>query len=315
MKKSIAYIAIVILILTSCGKRQCNTTKDLDQLSELRDSLQRVAASYPGEIGIAVITERGDTLTVNNDAKYPMMSVFKLHQAIALCHLFECTGQSLDSVVCIPRNELNPDTWSPMLGDHHDETIKIPIRELLTYTLTLSDNNASNWMFEHLQPVEDTDRFISTIIPRESFSISHTEAEMGQDHSLAYDNRTSPLGAAILIHKLYTDSIIGDGDADFIRKTLDGCKTGQDRIVAPFKDIQGIIVGHKTGSGYRGPEGVLAAHNDVGFVRLPDGMNYAIAVFVKDFKGDEKEAAEAIAKISGIVDSMLAERRAPMRES
>lgn len=310
MKEAITYIIIATLMLsTGCATGGRTTTNGKGSLTELRDSLQRIADSYPGEIGVAVITDSGDTLTINNEAKYPLMSVFKLHQAIALCDLFEHTGQALDSVVNIPRRDLNPETWSPMLKDYPDETIKVPIRELLTYTLTLSDNNASNWMFEHLQPVENTDSFISTIIPRESFKISHTEAEMGHDHSLAYENRTSPLGAAILINRLYTDSIIATQHADFIRATLNGCQTGQDRIVAPLplKDIKGINVGHKTGSGYRNAEGILAAHNDVGFIQLPDGRHYALAVFVKDFKGDESEASAAIAGISGIVYSMLAE--------
>lgn len=305
MKKYIIIIALAILILMSCRKVRTSTDEYRCELTELRDSVQLVADSYPGEIGVAVITARGDTLTVNNEAKYPLMSVFKLHQAIALCDLFGRTGQSLDSVVSIPRNELNPDTWSPMLKEYTADTISLPIRTLLSYTLTLSDNNASNWMYEHLQSISDADSFITTLIPRESFSISHTEAEMGNDHSLAYENRTSPLGAVILINRLYTDLIIATEDAEFIRTTLDGCQTGQDRIVAPLKNIPGIKVGHKTGSGYRNTEGVLAAHNDVGFVRLPDGRSYAIAVFVKDFKGDESEAAKAIARISETVYSMI----------
>lgn len=310
MKIIYVLFAACIMLLPTCG----NSTKIVateDQhktvLSVLRDSLQKVADSYPGEIGAAVITDHGDTLTINNEAKYPLMSVFKLHQAIALCDLFERTGQSLDSVVSIPRCDLNPETWSPMLKDYSSDTITLPIRQLLTYTLTLSDNNASNWMFEYLQSVSDADSFIATLIPRESFSLRHTEAEMGREHSLAYENRSSPLGASILIHRLYTDSIIAMQDADFIRMTLDSCQTGQDRIMAPLKNIPGIIVGHKTGSGYRSAEGLLTAHNDVGFVRLPNGPQYVLSVFVKDFKGDELEAAAAIARISGIACSMLSE--------
>lgn len=301
----ILFIACIML-LSSCGKTtKTGAIEDQQRtvMSELHDSLQLVVDRYPGEIGVAVITDRGDTLTINNEAKYPLMSVFKLHQAIALCSLFERTGQSLDSVVRIPRRDLNPDTWSPMLKDYSNDVIEIPIRKLLTYTLTLSDNNASNWMFEHLQSASDADGFIASVIPRESFNIKHTEAEMGLDHSLAYENNTSPLGAAILINRFYTDSILGTEDENFIRNTLDGCMTGQDRIVAPLKDLDGIIVGHKTGSGYRNSDGVLAAHNDVGFVRLPDGHHYSISVFVKDFDGSEKEASEAIAKISEIIYS------------
>ena len=48
-------------------------------------------------------------------------------------------------------------------------------------------------------------------------------------------------------------------------------------------------------------QGILLAHNDVGYVTLPDGRAYALAVLVKDFDGSEAEASAVIAKVSGIV--------------
>ena len=74
--------------------------------------------------------------------------------------------------------------------------------------------------------------------------------------------RTIHLGAAILIDRLYTDSIIGEDNAQFIRTTLQECRTGLDRIVAPLAGQEGIVVGHKTGSGFRNEKGILGAHND-----------------------------------------------------
>ena len=177
-------------------------------LLSLKDSLTYIATKYPAEIGIALITDKGDTLTVNNEAKYPLMSVFKLHQAISLCNLFEQQSTSLDSIVCINSSRMNPETWSPMLTDHPDNQIVLPVRELLRYTLTQSDNNASNYMFESIQSVAETDSFVATIIPRESFRLKVTEAEMWANHARCYDNYSSPLGAALLINKLFTDTTI-----------------------------------------------------------------------------------------------------------
>lgn len=313
MNKGVLFFTIVLSVLSVlCQKREnhiggVDTDLSLNTVALLRDSLDGITDSYPAEIGIALITDIGDTIVVNNVSQYPMMSVFKLHQAISLCDLLSRTGKPLDTVVSINRSRLNPDTWSPMLKDHTDKIIVLPISKLLDYTLTLSDNNASNWMFENLQSIQDADRFIATIIPRESFSISYTEAEMANDHSLAYSNRTSPLGAAILIDRLYNDSILSPTYASFIRNTLDDCKTGQDRLVAPLKDKEGIIIGHKTGSGYRNENGILAANNDVGFIRLPNGRHYTLAIFVKDFQGSEEEAAEAIARISETVYKAILE--------
>ena len=271
----------------------------------LGDSLHAIAEKYPGEIGIAILTDDGDTITINNAGKYPLMSVFKLHQAISLCHLFEQKNISLDSVVNIKREQLNPDTWSPMLKDYSQNDINISVRDLLRYTLMQSDNNASNYMFENIESVNDADNFIATIIPRESFKLDVTEAQMWANHALCYENYSSPLGAALLIDRLFTDNIVRKDNRDFICATLKECKTGTDRIAAPLMDKAGVTVAHKTGSGFRDDKGILSAHNDVGFIELPDGRHYTLAVLVKDFNGNETEAAKSIAEISAIVYSVL----------
>lgn len=272
---------------------------------ELRDSLTAIAADYPGRIGVALITDSGDTLTINNDARYPLMSVFKLHQAVALCHSLESKGISADSVVTIDRAELNPDTWSPMLKEHPEERISIPVRELMRYTLTQSDNNASNYLFENLNSVAATDSLIATLIPREDFRLMYTEAQMWSDHSLCYENRSSPMGVARLIERLYTDSVIAPADQKFICRTLGECATGTDRIVAPLADKKGVKVFHKTGSGFRTEKGVLTAHNDAAYITLPDGHHYTLVVLVRDLKGTEEEAARAIARVSAAVYSVM----------
>lgn len=267
----------------------------------LRDSLQAIADNCPGEVGIALITDYGDTVLVNNEDKYPLMSVFKLHQAIALANDFEKKGISLDTVVKIVRKDLNPDTWSPMLKDYKEEEISIPVRKLLDYTLQQSDNNASNYLFDNFESVEDVDDFIGRIIPRESFRLAVTEEQMFRDHSLCYSNHSSPLGAAILISRLFTGRDICEEEEAFICNALIECKTGTDRIVAPLIDKEGVVVAHKTGSGFRDENGVLLAHNDVAFITLPDNRYYSLAVLVKDFHGSESEAALVISRISSLV--------------
>lgn len=292
--------------LTSCGNSSHSAPSMAEEgydvsLISLQDTLQTIADGAPGEVGIALITSDGDTVLVNNEDKYPLMSVFKLHQAVSLCRRFDEKGTSLDSIIHIRRAELNPHTWSPMLKDFSGDEIEISVRDMLRYTLTQSDNNASNYMFANIQTVEDTDSCITLLIPRDSFRLSVTEADMWSDHSLCYRNHSSPLGAALLISRLFDGDIAGSGNSPFIRTTLSECLTGTDRIAAPLKNLKGVSVAHKTGSGFRDADGTLSAHNDVGFVTLPDGRRYTLAVLVKDFKGSETEAAAVIARISATV--------------
>lgn len=304
MRKFIFLLFSVVIL--SCSQK--GGGGEPSQLDGLRDTLTAVASRYPGEVGIALVTGEGDTLTVNNEAKYPLMSVFKLHQAMALCDMLERQGSGLDTVVVIPAEQINPDTWSPMRDEHGLGPITLPVSELLRYTLMQSDNNASNYMFDNLLSVEATDRYAATLIPRESFCLTVTEAEMFDDHSLCYENRSSPLGAALLIERLCTDTAICTRDRDFIIRAMRECRTGSDRIVAPLAGKQGVTVAHKTGSGFRDPStGILTAHNDVAFISLPDGRHYSLAVLVKDFKGSEAEVSLAIAEVSAAVYAALTE--------
>ena len=301
MNRKLLLTAVAAILLTTCRQP---TGVSSDYKAELKKELTAIADSAKGDVGIALIYD-GDTLTVNNDAIYPMMSVFKLHQAVALCRMFEENGTSLDSVMTLRRSELDPDTWSPMLKDHSDEEISLPMRRLLEYTLIESDNNASNEMFVRLMPPAACDSVIAGIIPRGSFEIRFNEAEMQADHSRAYSNRTSPLGAAILIDRLFTDTLVGKSYQDFIKSALLRCQTGPDKISAALSETEGITIGHKTGSGYRDENGRLTASNDVAFISLPDRRHYALAVFVKDFDGTDAEAAATIARISAAVIKAL----------
>lgn len=160
-------------------------------------------------------------------------------------------------------------------------------------------------MFETLRSVAETDSFVATLIPRESFRLVVTEADMWSDHDRCYENCSSPLGAAMLIDRLYTDNTLCPVNRDFICTTLRECRTGTDRIVAPLADKKEVVVGHKTGSGFRNDDGVLSAHNDVAYITLPDGSHYSLAVLVKDFHGSEAEAAKIIADVSATVYAAL----------
>ena len=234
-----------------------------------------------------------------------MMSVFKVHQALALCNDFDKKGLSLDTLVKINREKLDPKTWSPMMKDYSAPVISLTVRDLLRYTLSQSDNNASNIMFKNMLNTAQTDSFIAKLIPHSSFQIAYTEEEMSADHDKAYSNYTSPLGAAMLMNRLFTESLISNEKQDFIKNALKECKTGIDMIVAPLLDKEGVVIAHKTGSGNVNENGILAAQNDVAYICLPNKVCYTLAVFVKDFKGNEPQASQFVAHISAVVYSLL----------
>ena len=300
-----ALVCIFILVFSLSSKSATKGSANPPLTDVLTDSISQIVSACPGEIGVAVIINNTDTVSVNNKSIYPMMSVFKVHQALALCNDFDKKGLSLDTLVKINREKLDPKTWSPMMKDYSAPVISLTVRDLLRYTLSQSDNNASNIMFKNMLNTAQTDSFIAKLIPRSSFQIAYTEEEMSADHDKAYSNYTSPLGAAMLMNRLFTESLISNEKQDFIKNALKECKTGIDRIVAPLLDKEGVVIAHKTGSGDVNENGILAAQNDVAYICLPNKVCYTLAVFVKDFKGNESQASQFVAHISAVVYSLL----------
>ena len=88
-------------------------------------------------------------------------------------------------LVKINREKLDPKTCSPMMKDYSAPVISLTRRDLLRYTLSQSDKNASNTMFKNMLNTAQTDAFIAKPIPHSSFQIAYTEEEMSADHDKA----------------------------------------------------------------------------------------------------------------------------------
>lgn len=228
-----------------------------------------------------------------------MMSVFKLHQALAVADYCQKNGISLDTPVYIRQADLKPDTYSPLRDKYPEGDISLSIKELLEYTLLLSDNNACDILFAQAGDTKSTDNYIRSLGLRD-FSIKVTEDEMHQNESTCYENWSTPLETAKLIELLVTKELFNKESQEFIKRTMISCETGKDRLPLPLM-VTNAIIGHKTGTGDRNSKGLLIGTNDVGFVYLPNRQRYTIAVFIKDSEESEKATSEIIADISRIV--------------
>lgn len=292
MKYHIRLISVICLIIGV----SCNRNSRTSEVS-LQDELYEFIDSVPGTVGVAFVSDR-DTVTVNNGVHFPMMSVFKMHEALAVANTLERSGISLDTILSINRVDLDLDTWSPMLKEYTAKSFTIPVGRLMEYAVTKSDNNASNLLFRHIVSPTETDAYIRSIATDTTFCISYSESEMKANHALSYCNYTSPLSAALLIKQVMEEPIVGKNYQDSIRQYLSTVTTGQDRLGSVTEGSDVVQFAHKTGSGFRNEAGELMAHNDVGYFRLRDGRSYALAVLIRDFAGTEAEASAIIADIS-----------------
>ncbi len=264
----------------------------------LADELRREIGS--DNIGVAVITSWGDTVEVNGESHYPLMSVFKFHQAVALARKLGYPG-ILSTEVEVSPDDLREDTWSPMrrhnpYGGHAD------ISALLHYSLQWSDNNACDILFDRFASPAEVDSIIRAFTPARDFAIACNEAQMHADTSLCRRNWSTPLACAELVQHVFTaDTTVATSVVKAVMAQQS--PMGRTRLAAAIPQANGMIF-HKTGTGdMRGD--TVSALNDAGHIvyPLPEGGygRYSIAVFVADYAGTPAEAEERIEEISRIV--------------
>lgn len=268
-------------------------------LDSLRNEIMRTVSKYDATVGVAVMTDRGDILTVNNDVDYPMMSVFKFHQALAVCDYMQKNGIALDSVLHISKDELKENTYSPLRDQYPEGNFGISISELMKYTLQLSDNNACDILFNRILSTKETDRYIRSL-GIDNFSIEMDENDMHENLDNCYSNWTTPMAAVRLINLFLEGGAVSGEYYDFIYRTMTECTTGTARLPYPLNNT-GAIIGHKTGTGDKNSDGRYIGINDIGFIDLPNGDRYLIAVFVKDSAEDYETTERIIAEISSMV--------------
>ncbi|MBD5647106.1 MAG: class A beta-lactamase [Desulfovibrio sp.] len=267
--------------------------------TDLKRELETLTANMHATVGIAVIIDGRETVTVNNDQHFPLMSVVKFHQALAVAHRLAERGIPLETEIWVTKKDLAPNTWSPLRDARPEGNFGISIAELLRLALQQSDNNACDILFDRVCSVKDTESFIHGLGVRDC-AIQATEADMHADLGKCRDNWTTPLAAARLLERFLTDDIVPEAHHDFIKATMIGCTTGANRLARPLAGT-GAVLGHKTGTSDRDADGWLIALNDAGFVLLPDGRHYTIAVFIKDSRASDAETESMLADISACV--------------
>lgn len=282
------------MLATLCG---CSTRGQYDGLQK---TLAEYVSNKDADIGVAIIIDGKDTISVNGNRDYPMLSVYKFPIALALAEKYREEAMTFDSLVAVLPEDLHPDTYSPMTenilssAQLPSDTLRLPAITLLEYMLRESDNNASDIVLREVGGANAVRsyQFLQNI------NVRNSEEEMHVDNSLCYSNSSTPIAMAELMDKFNRESV--DSLSAQIKRIMETCETGANRLAKPLTSTNAIL-GHKTGTGFTLPDGRLMAVNDAGYVRLPNGRSYAIAVFIANSGYDMATTEAIIANISGIV--------------
>ncbi len=293
-------------LLSSCGGNT-NTSPanshpaDTSATIHHQDALRNKIAAYVNakhlDIGVGVMQlERGDTLSVNGHVHYALMSVCKFPQAITLLHLVDDGKLARNAMVHITPYDLTQPTHSSLHKDHPKAPFDLTIPEALAYSIGQSDNITSNVIFALDGGPAAVESYIH--------SLGIVEIGVGTDYrhmrnDSLYRNWITPVAAASLLNKFYTQKILTDTSRATLWKAMVEAPNGKDRL--PGMLPGGTVIGHKTGTAGRDSANACTAFNDIGIMQLPDGKHVAVAVFIAKSAQTDDENAKTIAEIGKLV--------------
>lgn len=274
----------------------------------IESALQEYVKGKDARIGVAIIIMRKDTVSVNGNRDFPMMSVVKFPLALTVAHWIDTNGMSLNDTVTFNEKAMKEDTYSPMLKKYGKSRNAMTVRELLEWSLAESDNNAADILLHRVGGTSGVTSIMRQMGISDEIVIGASEEDMHRDPYLSYLNRTTPLAMAQLFDRFYRE--LGNASQSYseISVMLEDCRTGLDRLALPLLPTNATI-GHKTGTGFPTPDGRISAVNDCGYVKLLEGTKYSIAVFVADSSYDMAATSAIIAEISKIVWKSLTEQK------
>ncbi len=268
------------------------------QLHHVGQRITDYLKDVPAEVGVAVATDRDETVFIGNDMRYPLMSVFKFHVALAVLDKMDRQDLSPDTLLRIESSQLAPDTYSPLRDRYPDRDISISLAELLRYMISMSDNNACDILIDFTGGIRSVDRYIRSLGITD-FRLSVDERRMHRDIRDCYRNNSTPAETVRLLQKAYEQRLFRPAYYDLLWEAMRATSTGADKLKGRLPAE--AAVAHKTGSSDRTASGIKIGDNDAGIVFLPDGRRYCIAVFVADSHLSDSENAAIIADISRMV--------------
>lgn len=255
-------------------------------------------------IGVAVIINGMDTVAVNGKRDFPMLSVYKFPQALAVADYCSRHNISLTDSIRISADEMRRDTWSPMRDKYGHNDVSLPLSEILAYSVQQSDNNACDVLFRLIGGPQVADSLMKKL-GYDEIHILNTEDEMHADPYLCYANRATPLQMAALFDRFYRQRMQHDTPIlEYVGDMMIHCATGNNRLPLPLMTTNAEI-GHKTGTGDVNSQGRIIGVNDAGYIFLPNKRGYSIAVFIADSGYGMAETEKMIADISEIVFKSL----------
>ncbi len=273
--------------------------KSFSQTIDLNKQFSEILADEKVKIGVSIYDfKTKKTYGINQTEHFPMQSVFKFHIALAVLDLVDKGKLSLSQKVYISKEQMQPDWYSPLRDKYPQGNVKLTLAEILKPTVSESDNVGCEVLLDLIGGPKVVDDYLKKIGMKD-VQVKYNETVMQASWEPQFENYSSPNSAVELLKALQDNKILSTKSRTFIQKLLLETSTGPKRLrgLLPNK----TVVAHKTGtSGTNKETGIMAAVNDIGIVTLPNGNQFAIAVFVSNSKEKIETNEKIIAEIAKV---------------
>ena len=317
MKRNIALFFIVIassLVAVQPAFAQEQNVKDVSQ------KIEKLSGGLVGRIGVAAQEIGSDkVIAVNGDETFVMASTYKVAIAAKVMDLVDKGELSLDQMVEVPHDMYVAGAVAiaerfPYPG------VQFSVANLIYAMITESDNTATDVCMglaggpaavtENLRRLGITDFRVDRTV-REILmdfyglpavtpeavaeAISNNPAlvaaqvDPNPDFEADPRDHTTPNAYLKLLLAIDGGTAMSPKSREFLLGVMSRTRTGAGRLKGLLP--KGTPVAHKTGT-------VGGVANDVGYVTLPDGRRFAIAVFTNSSKTSMADRDRAIAEVS-----------------
>ena len=100
---------IIAMSVTACGNAGSPICID-----EMERSIREFIEDKDARIGVAVIIDGTDTLSIDGYESFPMLSVYKFPQALVVADFCRANDISFSDSIDIEASEIKTGTWSPL---------------------------------------------------------------------------------------------------------------------------------------------------------------------------------------------------------
>ena len=319
VRRCIGSCSIVAILAFAASEAALAREPDLQDIS---NKIERLSHGLVGRIGVAA-QEVGasNRFALNGDETFVMASTYKVAIAVALLRRVDWGEIKLSDLIDISQERL-------VAGDNViaqnfvHPGIKLSVANLIEPMITESDNTATDICLElaggpqavtqaiRSMGIEQlrVDRYVTEILrdfyglPDKAYVPVLADA-IDKDPSLIakqsarnlgfewddHRDQSSPNAMLDLLLAIESGNTLSEKSREFLLATMSRTRTGRSRLKALLP--KGTPVAHKTGT-------IGGVGNDVGFVTLPDGRRFAIAVFTKSSTTSEEDRDRAIAQVS-----------------